>query len=101
MASFFLLHIQGWETHCPFQRVVSLIAGGEPLYTVALKDTFVQAPMSCLALETNVGEKVSYVVGDTEFSATVQSMELQHWCAPRLMVTLLSSISEAEEALVY
>lgn len=93
MSSFFLLYIQGWETHCPFQRVVSLIAGGEPLYTVALKDTFVQAPMSCLALETNVGEKVSYVVGDTEFSATVQSMELQHWCAPRLMVTLLNSIS--------
>mmetsp|Transcript_18555 Transcript_18555/g.47527 ORF Transcript_18555/g.47527 Transcript_18555/m.47527 type:complete len:410 (-) Transcript_18555:79-1308(-) len=68
-------------TDSPAQGTVAKVEviGGEPLYTVALKDTFVQAPMSCLALETNVGEKVSYVVGDTEFSATVQSMELQHW----------------------
>jgi len=53
---------------------------GEQVFTVALQDTFVQAPLDCLALRAERGEAVLYRErGGSELGATVESMDLQHW----------------------
>mmetsp|Transcript_16693 Transcript_16693/g.46638 ORF Transcript_16693/g.46638 Transcript_16693/m.46638 type:complete len:317 (+) Transcript_16693:645-1595(+) len=52
---------------------------GQQVFTVALKDTFVQAPVENLALDVNAGDQVLYRGQNGEVLATVEAMDLQHW----------------------
>uniref|UniRef100_A0A7S1WZ57 Vta1/callose synthase N-terminal domain-containing protein n=1 Tax=Tetraselmis chuii TaxID=63592 RepID=A0A7S1WZ57_9CHLO len=71
-------------TDKPVQGTVAKIEliDGEQVYTVALAGSFVQAPMSCLALEVSAGDQVIYTGAGSDMPATVQAMDVQYWYAP-------------------
>lgn len=77
------------------EMVFGIDADGEQVVTVALKDMFVQAPLHCLALNAQPGEEVLYRTKDgLEEIATVQSMDLQHWCVLSAECWVLQSEKE-------